>query len=68
MFLSEVPQGSVLGLVLLNVFLNDLFLFIKQAALPNYADENTLAYFSMNLSKLIEVLQEEIRVALSWLK
>ena len=41
--LSGIPHDSILGTLLFHIFLNDLFLFIKNASLHNYADDNTLS-------------------------
>ena len=39
---SSSPQGSVLGLIFFDIFLNDLFLFVTEARLTNFDDGNTI--------------------------
>ena len=45
-----------------------IYFFKKQVTLYNYADDNTLAYFSKTMTDLMDTLEKETGVALSWLK
>ena len=66
--LSAVPQGSILGPILFNLFMNDLFFFVKEVELANFADDNTIYLGSKDLTELLEILRKECETAINWFK
>ena len=49
----------MVGPLLLNLFLNDIFFFINQRVIYNYADDKTLSFIHANTDVLKKVLEEE---------
>ena len=50
--LSRVPQGSILGPILFNIFINDLLVIINEAKLANFADDNAIYAAKRDLNEL----------------
>ena len=66
--LTGVPQGSVLGPLLFNLFINDFFYLINESDVCNYADDNTLHACDLSLSKLMDKLEGAAESAICWFK
>ena len=61
-----VPQVSVLGPVLFNFFMNDLFLFLNDIQVCKFADDTTHFVCSQNLAELVKKLEENSDLAVNW--
>ena len=63
---TGVPQGSILGPLFFNIFINDLFLFIETTTLCNYADDNTMYSSGKKSNIVISRLRHDFAIISEW--
>ena len=63
-----VAQGSVVGPLLFNIFLNDPLLINLRSIVCKFADDNTLYYCGGTTENVLKSLQSDLKIVLRWFR
>ena len=55
-----IPHGSILGPLLFNIFINDIFLVVEKSDICNFADDETLVFHGSILPFILINLEHDM--------
>ena len=63
-----IPQESILGPLLFNIFINDMLFFVSKSDMYNFADDNTISSCGKMLGDMLQNIKLDLGHILKWFK
>ena len=63
---TGVPQKSIMGPLIFNIYMDDIFYFIREEDLANYANDNYLCAIENEIEVLISIIGKDASSLIKW--
>ena len=64
----SIPQGSVLGPLFVNIYVNDLLLSLMETDICNYADDAIIYAYDKTLDSVVTRLESVSSIVIQWFR
>ena len=62
-----VPQGSMLGPLLITIYINDIHQAVTSSKMHHFVDDTNILFSNKNQKLIAKILNKELKIIFEWL-